>query len=166
MMGVDHFPKAIEFVLQNEGGYVNDPLDRGGATNLGISSRHNPDIDIRSLTRTQAIELYRQRYWLRYRLHEIEDPLVAAKVFDLTVWMGPTNAAIFLQTAINAVAGEAKVEVDGIIGSKTLAALKEVDPQEVVKVLRALAFEHVRQIVRQDPSQQRFRRGWERRALL
>lgn len=162
----DHFPVAVEAVLIREGGFSSDPADRGGATNMGISSRYHPDIDVRSLSRSRAIETYRQRYWLRYRLNEIEDLDVATKVFDLCVWMGPDDAARYLQTAINAVAGNRKVAVDGIIGSKTLAALREVDPQPVVAVLRALALEHVRREIQRNPSQERFRRGWERRALL
>lgn len=162
----DHFPAAVEFVLRNEGGFADDPKDRGGVTNMGISSRHNPDVDVRSLSRAQAIELYRQRYWIRYRLNEIENQHVAIKVFDLTVWMGPSVAASILQLAINAAAGRTLVTVDGIIGSQTLTALRQVDPGSVVAVMRALALGRVHQIIQRDPSQERFRRGWERRALL
>jgi len=165
LTAIDHFPAAVEAVLLHEGGFSNDSADRGGATNMGISSVHHPDVDVRALDRAKAIDLYRNRYWLRYRLNEIEDVRIATKALDLCVWMGPGDAARYLQQAINAAAGEARVVVDGVIGSKTLAALQEVDPNSVVVVLRALALEHVRRQVERNPDQERFRRGWERRAL-
>ena len=31
------FKKAIDKILVNEGGYVNDPTDKGGETKFGIS---------------------------------------------------------------------------------------------------------------------------------
>jgi len=164
-MPVDHFPIAVEAVLRHEGGFSDDPADRGGATNYGLSSVHHPDLDVRALTRERAIEEYRRRYWERYRLGEIEDVEVATKTLDLCVWMGPGDAARYLQAAICAVAGGPVLVVDGVIGSRTLAALREAVPREVVVAMRALAHEHVRRICERDPTQERFRRGWERRAL-
>src|SRR5690606_32438230 len=113
----------------------------------------------------RAIREYRTRYWDRYRLGEIEDTEVACKVFDICVWMGPDDAATYLQAGINAAAGRALVVVDGVIGSKTLDATRRVDPRFVVVALRVLAYRHVHRRVREDPSQERFLRGWERRAL-
>lgn len=161
----ERFRHAIEVVLKHEGGFSVDPADDGGAPNMGISSVHHPDVDVRSLTRERAIELYRTRYWERYRINEIDDPSVAAKVLDLCIWMGPDDAARYLQTAINAVAGSSVVVIDGIIGSKTLAAVRQSDPRGVLTALRALALEHVYDQVRDDPTERRFLKGWERRAL-
>ena len=49
------FNEIIEKVLDHEGGYVNDPTDRGGETNFGIAKRFYPDVDIKNLTKEQAI---------------------------------------------------------------------------------------------------------------
>jgi len=57
------FNALIEGLLGREGGYVNHPADRGGETNFGISSRANPDIDVANLTKEQAKQIYKQRYW-------------------------------------------------------------------------------------------------------
>ena len=48
------FDLAINYVLENEGGVVDDPNDPGGLTNFGISQKQYPDLDIRDLTRDQA----------------------------------------------------------------------------------------------------------------
>ncbi|WP_425526518.1 glycosyl hydrolase 108 family protein [Xanthomonas oryzae] len=50
-------------MLSHEGGYVNDPRDPGGETQWGISKRAYPELNIRALTRDQAIEIYRRDYW-------------------------------------------------------------------------------------------------------
>jgi lysozyme family protein len=34
-----NFDNALGFVLQDEGGFVNDPADPGGMTNLGVTQR-------------------------------------------------------------------------------------------------------------------------------
>ena len=57
------FDEIIDNVLESEGGYVNDKNDAGGETNLGISKRAYPDLDIKNLTREQAKQLYYQDYW-------------------------------------------------------------------------------------------------------
>ena len=41
------FSLAIPIVLENEGGYVDDPNDPGGETNFGISKRSYPNVDIK-----------------------------------------------------------------------------------------------------------------------
>src|SRR3546814_17365189 len=57
------FDSAVARVFGDEGGFVDDPVDRGGATNFGISSRAHPDVDVASLTREDAVTLCRERYW-------------------------------------------------------------------------------------------------------
>ena len=37
------FEEIIEIVLEHEGGYVDDPDDRGGATNFGVIQRTYQD---------------------------------------------------------------------------------------------------------------------------
>jgi hypothetical protein len=54
------FNQAIENVLKNEGGYVNDPYDPGGETIFGISKRIYPHLDIKNITRNQAIDIYKK----------------------------------------------------------------------------------------------------------
>ena len=54
----------IENVIKHEGGYVNDPSDPGGETKYGISKKAYPKVDIKNLTLDDAIEIYKDDYWL------------------------------------------------------------------------------------------------------
>jgi hypothetical protein len=56
------FDSAVDFVLKHEGGY-NASDANGSPVNFGINQGANPDIDVKNLTRDQARELYRKRYW-------------------------------------------------------------------------------------------------------
>ncbi len=60
---MSQFDKLIDRVLSHEGGYSNDPQDPGGETQWGISKRAHPDVNIKALTRAQAIDIYRADYW-------------------------------------------------------------------------------------------------------
>ena len=57
------FDLAIPIVLENEGGYVNDPADPGGETKYGISKRSYPALDIKNLTVEQATAIYLRDFW-------------------------------------------------------------------------------------------------------
>ena len=59
----DRFVRAIDRVLVHEGGDADDPRDAGGRTRWGISQRTYPTLDIRRLTRADAIALYRRDFW-------------------------------------------------------------------------------------------------------
>lgn len=87
----DLFPRCVEFVLREEGGYSNDPQDKGGETNYGICKRDHPDLDIKNLTKEQAIEIYRAEYWEPSGAPAHEWPLCLA-VFDAAVLQGPRRA--------------------------------------------------------------------------
>src|SRR5690606_3267043 len=116
----ERFRRAVEVVLQHEGGYANDPRDPGGETKWGISKRSYPHLDIANLTREEAIEIYRRDWWQRYGYGRIDDADVAAKVMDLAIKMGPATAHRLLQEALVFVG--CPVAVDGIIGPQTIGA--------------------------------------------
>lgn len=124
----DRFPACLAVVLHHEGGFVNDPADPGGATNMGITietlgdwrgKRVTPD-DVRALTQAEAAQIYRARYWNPMRCDDLP-PGLDLMVFDAGVNSGPQRAARLLQGAV-------AVPVDGAIGPITLAAAREADP--------------------------------------
>ena len=61
----EEFKDGIIQVLHHEGGYVNAPQDPGGETKFGISKRAYPNVDIKNLSRKQAIKIYYDDYWIK-----------------------------------------------------------------------------------------------------
>jgi lysozyme family protein len=81
-------------VLAHEGGYTPGlPDDPGGETNFGISKRSYPQLDIKNLSREDAIEIYRRDFW---HYDAIEDQALANCVFDCAVNQGPKTASRLL----------------------------------------------------------------------
>ena len=128
--GSEAFQKAVQRVLGLEGGYVDDPDDRGGATNYGISSRANPDVDVKSLTKEGAISLYRERYWDAINADALPEP-IREVAFDAAVNHGPA----WTRNALK----KTGADVDAFI------ALRK-------KTYKAIA--------KADPSQEKFSQGW------
>ena len=95
------FPRALGIVLRFEGGYVNHPKDPGGETKYGISKRAYPHLDIKTLTKAAAGEIYRKDYWEPLRCDELAWPLNLVH-FDAGVNHGKGQARKFLLRASTA----------------------------------------------------------------
>lgn len=118
------FDTAIARVLKNEGGYVNHVNDPGGETNFGISKRSYPNVDIKNLTREQAIEIYRRDFW--QAVHADEMPAaVTYQALDFAVNSG-------ISTAIRKLQWAAGVVDDGHWGPVTRAAVAAVAPAQLL----------------------------------
>lgn len=132
---MENFDLAIEYVFNNEKGYVNDPDDPGGETNLGITrdllikyQEEHPEAatwTIPTLTKDQAKEIYRDFFWEPMRLDELIF-IAAQLILDCAVNRGQTAALVNAQVA-------AKVNPDGHIGPKTIAAINIMVANNFVK---------------------------------
>ncbi len=115
------FTRASSFTLREEtggdpdGGYNDLASDTGGATRWGVSQRAYPQLDIASLTREQAIEIYRE-YWNQAKCDQLPDAVAIAH-FDCAFNSGVVAAARILQRTVGAT-------VDGRLGPRTFAALR------------------------------------------
>ncbi|EPB4554977.1 glycosyl hydrolase 108 family protein, partial [Acinetobacter baumannii] len=130
-MSVD---KYIDDLIKREGGYVNNPNDRGGATNYGITeavARVNGwKGPMRDLPLDLAKQIYKQQYWINPRFDQVNtlSPLIAEELLDTGVNCGVAFAKPLLQRALNLLNNQGKggwpdLAVDGIYGSATLGAL-------------------------------------------
>ena len=152
------FEDIIPRILQREGGYVNHPNDRGGATNYGITQRvyqewkSDPSADVKNLTMSEAAQIYRVHYWLPSKAEQL--PAAIRDIhFDAAVNHGVSRAAKLLQTA-------AGVTVDGEIGPNTIAAANALNP-ELLKLRYIVArYKFYGEIVQRDRSQAVFMAGW------
>jgi lysozyme family protein len=114
----------IQRLLENEGGYVNNPKDPGGETKYGISKRSYPDLDIKNLTVEHAIGIYFNEY-LDHIPYAQMHPAVAWQLLDFGVNSG-------MRTAVKALQRFLGVKADGLIGPRTLSAMSELDVSLVV----------------------------------
>ena len=159
------FTQAVERLLILEGGEVDHPADRGGRTKFGLSSRQYPDLDLTSLTRDQAIAIYRRDYW-QDGFDKIPNQLVADKLLDTVVNMGPTTAVNILQRALGDI--RFGVEIDGRFGPQTLQAVRlacERHQKRLLDAWRARLARYYVDLVMHDNTQLVFLDGWLRRAV-
>jgi lysozyme family protein len=151
------FLKAFDYLMLHEGGYVNDPKDAGGETKFGISKRSYPHLDIKNLTRDQAMQIYFVDFWSKGAYEKINDENLAVKLFDLAVNVGISHANRLIQRALRST-GITVVE-DGIVGAITLAAINKSDATDLLAALKSEAAGYYRLI-----AQKEFITGWLNRA--
>jgi len=128
-----NFQKSFELMLKSEGGYVNNPADPGGMTNLGVTKatwenwigRQSNEAEIRNLTFAKVEPLYKKKYWDAVRADELPDG-IDYLVFDFAVNAGVGRAIKTLQTAVG-------VASDGWFGPATMTDVKALDPHELIE---------------------------------
>ena len=163
---MSNFILAATKILDIEGGYSNNPDDYGGETKYGIAKKYYPEVDITTLTQAEALAIYKQDYWDKFRGDLIDNQKIADEMLDIAVNMNWERAARFLQDAINHLDKEKvnQLKVDGLVGPKTLKAVNlHQYPEAIVKHLNGCQFEHYHARVHEDLTQETFYRGWLRR---
>lgn len=177
---MDNFTKANAYVALSEGGrnfkIINGkPVlsgaarnDLGGATAYGITwntlraaykdgiTSHN---DICKLTKQEADEIYKVRYWAASKADLMDWPLCLLH-YDAAVNHGVGGAGRLLQKAINAVYGRKTVGVDGAVGDLTLSALDGISSIKVAYEYLVQRLDFYDEIIRNKPSQKVFQKGW------
>lgn len=158
----DKFLAAVTVVLKDEGGYVWDKNDSGGETNMGISKRSYPNVDIKGLTKDGAIAIYYRDFWCKGPYETLADSALASKVFNTAVNAGQSRAIKLLQQAANAQG--ANLTIDGLAGPKTIAAINAMHGPSVLQSYREAQAAFYLAIIAKDPTQAKFKNGWIKRA--
>jgi len=128
----ENWEACFAMVLKHEGGFVNHPKDPGGMTNLGVTRTNwelylDHDVteaDMRALTPEMVKPFYKKNYWDKIRGDELPSGVDYA-AYDLAVNSGTGRAAKYLQQ----IAG---VTADGVIGPRSMEAIKKCDAEDVV----------------------------------
>ena len=172
----------IAQLIAREGGYVDDPADRGGRTRYGITEAvaraQGYRGDMRALPKAQAADIYRRLYWLQPRLDAVAAlaPRLAAELFDTGTNMGPAIAAGFLRRTLNALNRNAHDYPDlattGGIDEHVLSALaaflklRGADGETVLtRAVNALQGERYVRLAETRPANETFEYGWMRARL-
>jgi lysozyme family protein len=157
-----------KFILSWEGGFVNDPADRGGATNKGVTLRtwqaqgwdknHDGKIDVTDLkliSDADAIAIMKRDYWDRWRADQISSQAIANILVDW-VWASGVWGIKIPQDMLGC-------RADGIVGQKTLAALDRQDPVQFFARLKERREQYLYDICKSRPANKKFLKGWLRR---
>lgn len=130
------FYKSFERVIGHEGGYTDDPNDRGNwtsgkvgegelkGTKFGISAMSYPNLDIKNLTIDEAQIIYFNDFWVKNGIDQLPKAM-QYQMFDASINHGFRNATKMLQRAVD-------VADDGIIGKNTIKAVGQYDQLNLV----------------------------------
>lgn len=171
------FNTVLDNILKDEGGYVNDPTDRGGETNYGITISVAREAgytgSMSQMPESFARNLYMRKYIVDpgfAKVAELSDS-IAAKLINQGVNMGPGTAIKFLQRGLNLFNDNQSkwgdIAEDGGIGPATLSTLQKYLQSRsangatvMLKTLAGFQFMHYVTICQNDKSQEKFAYGW------
>ena len=170
---MSRYDDVLKTVLGFEGGYSNDPSDRGGETNLGITAGTYERArqvglvagkSVKDLTKYEAARIYHDFYWKASRCDLLPEPLDLL-VFDAAVNHGVGGAGRLLQRSLNTMG--ASLVVDGAIGPKSWGALNEILEEGKALAVRGLCgcfmmhrAKYFCDIVSNNAGQKKFLWGW------
>ena len=158
------------FILKWEGGFVNDPKDRGGATNMGVTLNTWKSVgydkngdkkidaqDLKLLTQDDVIKkVLKPYYWDKWRADEINNQSIANILVDW-VWASGKYGITKVQAMLN-------LKSDGVVGNKTLSAINDYPNQrQLFQRIKNERLAFIDRIVKNNPSQRRFMKGWKNR---
>ena len=156
-----NFDKALEYVLQSEGGFSDHKDDPGGMTNLGVTKavweewvgHEVTEKTMRSLTPADVKPLYKRKYWDKVCGDDLPSGLDYC-CFDAAVNSGAGRAVKWLQGVVG-------VDVDGALGPKTLAAVRAFNRDQAISdyCKRRLSF------LTDLPTWKTFGKGWTARVI-
>jgi lysozyme family protein len=155
----ENWDACFDMVIKNEGGFVNHPQDPGGMTNLGVTrsawqgylNRDVTEIEMRALTPEVVKPFYKAFYWDRIKGDSLPSGVDYA-AYDLAVNSGPHKSAQYLQE----IAG---VNVDGMIGPKSLEAIQSCDAEQTADAICDMRLDFLKRL----PTFNTFGKGWSRR---
>lgn len=151
----------LDQLLEDEGGFVDDPADAGGATNFGITQdtlaewRNQPvsKQDVKDMTVDEAKAIYVRRYLVGPGYDKVMDESLRMVLFDSAVQFGPDDATRWLQRA-------AGVGEDGKMGPTTMSAVSFASPLTLAIRVMAHRIRYRGARITKKPSQAKFAAGW------
>jgi lysozyme family protein len=123
--------QIITSLLATEAGYVDNPADKGGPTNFGITQMVLTawrgtvctPADVKAMSSIEASAIYMDRFIKSPGFDRILDDPLRAAVVDAGVQHSPARAARWLQEL-------AGVQADGLFGPVSATAVNALDPRQ------------------------------------
>lgn len=180
---MDKFDIAQDFTARWEGGLSDDKADKGGLTHWGVSLTFLTDFSrdydnrrflhdlgvhplpvtratIRNLDTQQARAIFKCEFWDPLILDDMPVQM-GVLLYDAAVNAGRRQSVKLAQRGYNAcVLHGVPLAVDGIFGPLTRAALKQNNIENVRQAICTARENFYKEIVRKNPSQDVFLKGW------
>lgn len=156
--------ELVPFIKRWEGGYVCDPDDLGGATNMGVTigtytdyrkkkGMKKPTVaELKNISDEEWMDILKTMYWDRFKADEIQSQSVANLCVDW-IWCSGTTAIKRVQKVVGA-------KQDGIVGPKTLSAINSISPLPLFGMIKSERKRFLEEICRKRPANKKFLRGW------
>ena len=186
------FTRAYAVLMAHEGGYSNNPKDRGGETYKGISRKYHPGwqgwpmidaakalsgfpacLEGNALLQTLVRVFYKGTFWDHFYCDSLP-PALAVELFEQSVNLGVARTTRHVQEACNALNRNgrlyADLKVDGQFGRLTLQALSFLvhggDLETLMTALNVMQGRHYLAEMAAHTEQEEFARGWLSRVEL
>lgn len=159
------FKDFLPILLKCEGGYINDPRDKGGCTNKGITLKtfnkfygtpYHRELccgDLRQIKDEQVEHIYKVGYWDKCKADYINSQRIANLLVDMAVNSGVKTAVRLMQEIVG-------ITQDGIVGNITLNAINNLREDLLYNLFRQRRIDYYYNLVDKDPKQAVFLRGW------
>jgi lysozyme family protein len=153
--------QALAFTLPEEGGFVDNPNDDGGATDHGITQhvydgwravKGLPIQSVALITDAEVTDIYEKLYWIPGHCGELS-PALGVVHFDWCVNHGVGGAIKTLQRVLG-------ISADGVFGGQTRTALEGRADKDLVNEYTQIRADWYNAFVLARPAEAQFRDGW------
>lgn len=145
--GKDDFNSIYSNTLKYEGTkYIKNKIEE---SKYGITNYYSKDV--KNLTKNKAYDIAYNKIYKLHRINEIENKEIKIFVFDWLYHSSPTKAIKNIQKILG-------IEVDGIIGTKTIKAINSYKG-DLIKELKETRLKYVRGLKHYN----KYKNNWEDR---
>ena len=179
MQNIDTY---IANVIETEGGYSNNPLDKGGETNhritIKVARANGYNGPIAGMTTNEAATIYKSQYWINPKFDKIFDidNQLSFMLFQFGVLAGTTTASKMLQRALNSLIKQPELvlPIDGVIGNHTIQMLSIIVSQHIkgesIKVIRGMVMAqqsvYLIECAERNINDKQFEYGWQLNRII
>lgn len=143
-----------------EGGFVNDPSDKGGATMAGVTlntyrryyGESKTVNDLKNISNAEWNHIMKTGYWDMVRGDEIRNQSIAEIFADWAVNSGPAGIRAFQRAQA--------IKADGVVGPKTINILNAPNEEVIFNRIKSARESYYRKLAMTDPRQSKFLGGW------
>ena len=160
-----NFSRAIDKMLNLEGGKSDEGADRGGRTNFGITQRtynawkdslKQPRKDVFKISQEEAKEIYKKNYWDLIKGSQLPHD-VAQAILSMALTDGPQDAIKHTQKILG-------IPPTGTMGPITMKSIWSAAKQKGTKKLTNYIVDKQIQRYQSDEQAKTYGKGWTNRA--